>query len=185
MRKKIGIALFMCLSCAVNAHAGGCYIAPALGYDVFTGDAGRLSDDGLSYGLCIGYRLNESIDLECNVLYSSHDDVVDNQGATTVDIWSGLIGPKFIFPFQGTRPYISAGMGLYPLNFRFEPENTGRSPRTDDDTESGVYAGVGIDLPLSDTMFLGFDIKYHHIFNDNILDGDMIGTQLRVGFAVF
>jgi hypothetical protein len=37
---------------------------------------------------------------------------------------------------------------------------------------------------LIDRIFLGFDIKYHRIFNDNILDGDAISTQVRLGFCL-
>ena len=182
MKKVIIIAIFLILAWQGHANAGHYYLGPLLGYDVLTGQAGRQLDDGLSCGILAGYRLNESAAVEISISFSAHDDVVDDRGAYTIDLWSYLIGPKFSFPCKGMMLYGTAGLGLYPIDFRFEPENTGQTPRKDDDTESGVYAGCGVDVPLIDRIFLGFDIKYHRIFNDNILDGDAISTQVRLGF---
>lgn len=180
MYKTIGIMVILCLVSLQSAQAGGFFIGPTLGYDVLTGSAGRRADDGLALGLAAGYRLNATVDLELAAGYSSHDDVVDDRGASTVDVWSCRIGPEFAFPWRDMRLYATAGVGIYPLDFKFEPENTALPARRDDDTESGVYGGIGIDMPLTETFRLGIGLTYHHIFNDNILDGDMIGTQVRL-----
>lgn len=182
MNKTIGIMVILCLVSLQSAQAGRFCIGPTLGYDVLTGSAGRRADDGVAYGLTAGYRLNATVDLEVAAAYSTHDDVVDDRGASTLNIWSCTIGPKVAFPWRDMRLYATAGVGIYPLDFKFEPEGTGLPARRDDDTESGIYGGIGIDMPLSATLRLGIGLTYHHIFNDNILDGDMIGTQVRLSY---
>ncbi len=180
VRKVLFIAAF-CLIMASSALAGQFTIGPCLGYNAPTGEAGKQVDDGFAYGLYAVYAFHPTASVELNAVYSSHDDVVDDRGAYTIDVWSFLIGPKIGFPCRGILLGLKMGLGFYPLDLRFEPEGTDKPPRRDDDTESGVYVGGAVDVPLASTVVLGFDVTYHALFNTDVLDGDMLSTQVRIG----
>jgi len=182
MVKKVLVILAFCQIMASSALAWQFSVGPFLGYNAPTGKAGKQVDDGVAYGMYAAYAINSTASVELNALYSSHDDVVDDRGAYTIDMWSFLIGSKVGFPYRGILLALTLGLGFYPLDLHFDPEATGKPPRRDDDTESGVYIGGAIDVPLGSAVVLGFDVKYHALFNTDILDGDMLSTQVRIGY---
>jgi len=179
-RKIIAILVFWQITTS-SALAGQFTAGPCLGYNAPTGKAGKQVDDGFAYGIYAAYAIHPTTSVELHALYSSHDDVVDDRGAYTIDMWSFLIGPRIGFPCRGVILALALGLGFYPLDLHFEPEGTGRPPRRDDDTESGVYIGGAVDVPLASAVVLGFDVKYHALFNTDILDGDVLSTQVRIG----
>jgi len=180
--KVVVVVQALCLIMASSALAGQFTLGTCLGYNAPTGEAGKQVDDGVAYGMYAAYAINSTVSVELNAVYSSHDDVVDERGAYTIDMWSFLIGPKVGFPYRGMLLALTLGLGFYPLDLHFEPEGTGKTPRRDDDTESGVYIGGAIDVPLGSAVVLGFDVRYHALFNTDIMDGDMLSTQVRIGY---
>ncbi|MBI5881587.1 MAG: outer membrane beta-barrel protein [Elusimicrobia bacterium] len=86
------------------------------------------------------------------------------------------------------RPYIAVGMGLYHFWYRAgENKLTGYttkpahlsemhvSQRALASTGLGMNLGVGIDQQVFDFLTVGFDIRFHHIFN--VVDYDRDGTD--------
>jgi len=182
VKKLLVIVQAFCLIMASSAPAGQFTLGPCLGYNAPTGDAGRQVDDGFAFGIHAAYAVSSTASVELNAIYSSHDDVVDDRGAYTIDMWSFLIGPRLGFPWRDMLLSFSVGLGFYTVDLRFDPENTGKTPRRENDTESGAYIGGGIDVPLGSMVVLGFDVKYHALFNTDVLDGDMLSTHVRVGY---
>lgn len=180
--KRIMLLLFLILFSALPARAETFSAGLILGYAVLTGDAGDVSDDGLCYGAYADYFIDPAIAIEGTVLYSQHDDVVDYEGSHTVDVFSFLLGPKFVFPRPKMTPYISFGPSLYTVDYKFDPEGGPGTPKKDDDTEAGLFASAGIGLPVTRKMTLSFNLTYHYIFNTDVLDGDMVTSTIAFGF---
>jgi hypothetical protein len=180
--KRIAGAALVILFLALPARADTFSAGLILGYAVLTGDAGDVSDDGLCYGAYVDYFIDPSIAIEGAVLFSRHDDVVDDEGSHTVDVLSFLLGPRFMFSGSKMTPSISFGPSLYTIDYEFEPENGPGTPKKDDDTEAGLFASAGIRFPVTRSLSLSFDLTYHYVFNTDVLDGDMITSTIALGF---
>lgn len=180
--KRIWAAAFILLFTALPARAETVSAGLILGYAVLTGDAGDVSDDGLCYGAYADYFIDPAIAIEGTILFSQHDDVVDDEGSHSVDVVSFLLGPRFIFPQAKMTPSISFGPSLQVVDYKFDPENGPGTPKKDDDTEAGLFASAGIRFPVTGRLSLGFSLTYQYVFNTDVLDGDIITSTISLGF---
>ena len=160
------------LSPLMASAADRWYVGMLLGSEFFTSDAGDYLDDGFAYGVFGGYRLDRQISLEASLSTASHDYDVYHHGE--VDVTSLVFGPRFSgMVGRSVELYGGAGLGLYHIE---------DDPRDETDTQSGLYLGGGIDFLLPQAMRLGLDFKYHALFDNNPLDGDIVTFVVRLGF---
>jgi len=164
------------MACAGNDF----YVGAQVGYDVLTGNAGNEIDDGVSLGIFGGYMISEGISLEAGLTFSRHDDEPKKVGDETLDVISVLFGPRFIYYCKDMRVYMDTGFGIYNCDYKYRPELGLGYPRDESDFESGIYGGIGMDFPVSGRIHVGLDLKYHHVFDDEVLDGDMLAPVFRV-----
>ncbi len=165
------------------AAAQNWYIGAQLGQALLTGDSADKVDDGISWGLFGGYRVNSTVRLDAALFYSSHDDEVEDPGDYTIKILSFTFGPQFSTAVgKNVELYAGGGFGIYSIDLKYEPEAQPGTPRDEADGESGIYGCAGMNFLLRDNMYLGIDVRYHHVFEDEVLDGDMITMMVRLGF---
>ena len=159
------------------------YLGVQLGQAILNGDAGNMADDGISLGTFAGFRFNSHLSLETALLYPSHDDEVEDPGDYTIDMLSFTFGPKFSTPVgRNVELYAGGGLGIYIVDLKYAPEGQPGTPRKEDDGESGIYGCAGINFPMKEHMRIGIDFAYHHVFENEVLDGDMITMTVRLGF---
>lgn len=133
----------------------------------------------------------------------------DNLGFTSTAklYWINLnpvlkIGKWIEFEELLYRPYLTVGMGLYHFWYRpgedklngytTKPTHLSEmhvSQRSRASTGMGVNIGVGVDQQVFDFLTVGFDIRFHHVFN--VVDYDRDGEDdddfnfLIPGFRVY
>ncbi|MBI5622410.1 MAG: outer membrane beta-barrel protein [Elusimicrobia bacterium] len=86
------------------------------------------------------------------------------------------------------RPYVTVGMGLYHFwykagdnkltGYTTKPTHLNEvhvSQRELSSTGMGVNVGVGIDQQVFESLTVGFDMRFHHVFN--VVDYDRDGTD--------
>jgi opacity protein-like surface antigen len=129
----------------------------------------RRQPDDACLGVYGGYHFDRLLSLEASLTTASHD----GPGGYELDVTSLLIGPRL-------TGQVSRNLNLYGgvgLGFHFLDPEWG-----DDDTETGMYLGGGIEFPLQNNINLGMDLKYHVIFDDDEMDSDLVTLLLRLGF---
>lgn len=164
--------------CAESHFYGGIQ----LGYAVLTGDAGREMDDAFSPGIFLGHDLAKNTSIEASLMYSSHDDEVPDIGDYSMDVISLLFGPRFTYPLDTLAMYFGTGPGVYRVHYKYKPEFIPGIPRDETDVEFGVYLDLGFVFRLKEGRRLGFDMRYHHVIENELLDGDMMTIGVRVVF---
>ena len=175
-------ALLLQASPAIAA-AQNWYLGAHLGQALLSGDSSDRVDDGISWGIFGGYRVNRNVCLDAALFYSSHDDEVEDPGAYTINMLSFTFGPQFsTMVGRYVELYAGGGFGIYAIDFTYEPEGEPGTPRDETDGESGIYGCAGMNFSLTKNMYLGFDVRYHHVFEDEVFDGDMITMMVRLGF---
>ncbi|MCD6571362.1 MAG: porin family protein [Deltaproteobacteria bacterium] len=189
MLKRFSCVITLCLlilaSFSSMAYAdNGFYAGAQLGYAVLTSDAASEMDDGVSLGIFGGYMISEDISLEATAAFSRHDDEPKKCGDHSLDVISVLFGPRFIYYFKDMRVYMDAGFGIYNCDYKYRPELLPGYPRDENDFESGIYGGIGMDFPISGRIHVGLDLKYHHVFDNELLDGDMLTPVFRIEVAL-
>jgi outer membrane protein W len=159
------------------------YLGAQIGQALLIGDSSDRVDDGISWGMFGGYRINSNVSLDAALFYSSHDDEVGDPGDYTINMLSFTFGPQFSAVMRrNVELYAGSGLGIYTIDFTYEPEGEPKTPRDETDGESGIYGCAGMNFLLKKNMHLGFDVRYHHVFEDEVFDGDMITMMVRLGF---
>ena len=181
--KVLLIGVLLLQATASIAAAQNWYLGAQLGQALLLGDSRDRVDDGISWGMFGGYRVNSHVRLDAALLYSSHDDEVQDLGDYTINILSFTFGPLFSTVVRkNVQLYGGGGLGIYVIDLTYEPEAQPGTPRDETDGESGIYACAGINFPLRENRYLGIDVRYHHVFEDELLEGDMITMLVRLGF---
>jgi opacity protein-like surface antigen len=176
MRKVLMLVtmVWVLLAPLMASAADRWYVGALLGSEFFTSDAGDFFDDGIAYGVFGGYRLERQISLEASLTTASHEYNIYHHGKDDIQVTSLVFGPRFSgMVGRNMELYAGAGLGLYHID---------DDPRDETDTQSGLYLGGGIDFPLPQAMRLGMDFKYHVLFDNSPLDGDIVTLLVRLGF---
>ena len=118
--------------------------------------------------------MERQISLEASLITASHEYHIYHHGEDNIQVTSLVFGPRFSgMVGRNMEMYAGAGLGLYHID---------DNPGDENDTQSGLYLGGGIDFPLPQAMRLGLDLKYHALFDNNPLDGDIVTLLVRLGF---
>lgn len=164
--------LALMLACPLHA-AGPWYAGVQLGPELVT-DSDADVDNAAAYGVYGGYRLDRLVSLESSLTTSSHD--IEGVGGADLNITSLLLGPRLNgYASGGVNLYVGAGLGIHFLDFDYRGGD-------DSETETGLYLGAGMEFPLQRGMSLGFDFKYHVLFDDDDFDSDLVTLMFRLGF---
>lgn len=142
-------------------RSGALTLSPLAGYHVI--DGGLDLDNGLSYGLSLGYNASEHYTIEADARFTPTETAGPGPD---VDIWTASLGGLYHFsPTSAFNPYLSLGGGLMVYE---------RDTGSDDEDLFGYYGG-GVKYALSDAADLRLDVR--HLLNyrsDNsfTVDGD-------------
>ncbi|WOJ92751.1 outer membrane beta-barrel protein [Congregibacter variabilis] len=169
-----GLAIVLCLGAATAARADSLYVgAGAYFTDVEITVGG---EDDITPAGFIGYQFLDSnvLMLSAEVGYydlgswsGDLDEVsysVDASALTFAGVAYVPVGPFF-------EIYAKAGLAAVEVETRFAD-----MPRTDDDTETFIGAGVALDF------FDTIDIYAEYLQFDNQIDSQMVGVGIRFDF---
>lgn len=167
-------AVAMLLLCAGQLRAAdNLYAGIQLGSEFLT-DSHDDVDDAVAFGIYGGYRLDRMVSLEANLTTATHD--IDGPGDAEISVTSLLFGPRLTGQAgRSVNLYADAGLGIYYLDYEY-------SVYDDSDTEMGLYLGAGMEFPLQRGINMGLDFKYHVLFDDDLIDSDLVTLLVRVGF---
>jgi len=149
--KKIVLLLVMSTllvggSALAENRIGSVTITPMVGYHVF--DGGLDLDNGLAYGLAMGYNMTPNWAIEGDVRYTPTES--EGPGSIDVDLLTVSVGGLYHFnPAEVYNPYLSFGLGLAVY------EVTG----SDDEDVFGYY-GAGVKYSLNKTTALRLDLRH-------------------------
>ncbi|MEM1434288.1 MAG: OmpW family outer membrane protein [Pseudomonadota bacterium] len=150
-------------------RVGGSIVAPqddnGLGLDV---------DDGYSLTFTGSYFITDQFAIELLAAWPfTHDIAAEGGGgdiAETKHLPPTLSAQWHFIPDGKFRPYIGAGLN-YTLFFDEEIDGADLSL----DRSFGFAAQVGVDIELTESMFLNFDLRYIDIATDAKVNGTQIG----------
>ena len=155
--------------------ADNLYAGIQLGSEFLT-DSHDDMDDAVAFGIYGGYRLDRMVSLEANLTTATHD--IDGPGDAEISVTSLLFGPRLSSQAgRSVNLYADAGLGIHFLDYEY-------SVYDDSDTEMGIYLGAGMEFPLQRGINMGLDFKYHILFDDDLLDSDLVTLLVRVGFSL-
>lgn len=168
------IAALAAFSSAAPLHAASrTYVGLQIGPEFVT-DSDTDLDTAVAFGVYGGYRVDRLLSLEASLTTAEHD--FDAPGGSDLEVTSILFGPRINGRTTGgLTVYAGAGLGVHFLDYD-------RRPGDDTETESGIYMGAGMEVPLQRLMSLGVDFKYHVLFNDDDFDSDLVTILVRLGF---
>ncbi len=127
-------------------RAGAVTITPMVGYHMF--DGGLDLDNGLAYGLAIGYNTTSNWTIEGDARFTPTDS--EGSGSVDVDVWTISIGGLYHFnPSTAYNPYLSFGLGLAA----YEVDGA-------DDEDVFGYYGAGVKYSLNRTTALRLDLRH-------------------------
>jgi len=160
----------------------GVYFAPSVGYYFFDSDEDRSNnaEDGLLYGLSIGYQINKNFAIEAN--YSGVDSEVDdskfdldgelrNPGDdTTVELMrlDGIFNLDLSSPWS---PYLAVGYTRLQQDPGFNEENG--------EEEDMMDLGFGIKQNITNALSWKADVRGYHNFDNEDTD---YGVQLGIAY---
>jgi len=121
--------------------------------------------DGVAWGIDGGFEISRTVltpSVEFGIAYTSaHVSLPD---ADDVDLWRGTVGLRGTWHNDGWRPYARAGGFLRwstdDLNEPLDPYAT------------GFYAGLGVDWPYLNGMWLGPSVTWYHSLGEDAPGGD-------------
>ena len=149
------------------------YAGIQLGAEALT-DSHDDVDDAVAFGVYGGYKIDRLVSLEGSLTTANHD--VDGSGDPEIDITSVLFGPRLTGHLENNlNIYAGAGLGIYFLDYESRVYD-------DSETETGLYMGAGMEVPLQRGINMGLDFKYHLLFDDDMIESDLITLLVRVGF---
>lgn len=121
------------------------------------GKIGEGVDGSTAPGLFYEYSASNVFGLQVNAIRSSHNDKV-KIFSTTAGIRANLTY------FDKLVPYAFGGVGLYFVNRKIITAPATTSNTSAGTTNFGVNLGLGADLDLGDTVFVGLWIGLHNLF---------------------
>lgn len=169
-----GLAMALCLATVTSVHADSLYVGAGAYFtdvEIAAGDEDDITPAGF-----IGYQFLDSnvLMLSAEVGYydlgawsGSFEEVsysVDASALTFAGVAYVPVGPFF-------EVYAKAGLAAVEVKTRI-----GDMPRTDDDTETFIGAGVALDF------FDTIDIYAEYLQFDNQIDSQMLGVGIRFDF---
>ena len=194
---------------ASTASAEGSYVAlkagiysPSATFDVsninvestFEGD----TETGVDAEIAVGHYFLPTVVLELGAGYFKSKGTFDASGTETndfqYDVIPIILSGKFMIPIGSVSPYGEVGIGAYFTSL--DVSNNANS--FSGNVTFGIHAGAGINVPVSDSVFLGLEARYVWAepdfggetikINDNeyALDGFTLNgftTTLGVGFV--
>lgn len=131
---------------------------------------------GFTFNLTYMVAPHWGVELLAALPYKHDISLIDGpKVASTKQLPPTLSVQYHFLPESSIQPYL--GVGVNYTDF-FSEKTTGALQGTDLSLDSSWGWGVdfGVDILLSETWFLNFDIRYIGIESDASLDGDSIGT---------
>lgn len=144
---------------------------------------------GGAFAIGGGYALNQWLDLCAQSQLATGLSIWDD----SVDMYSFTAGTR-VFPLSTTypiRPFLGGQLGWYRVDgdfdgYRVDDDNTRALlfvPPDDDihrtDDTVGINLGGGVDVPITQRVSLGMDVRYHNAFD--ALDGfEAVTAMLNV-----
>lgn len=154
-----------------TAFAEGTYVAlkagiysPSASFDVsninvettFDGD----SETGVDAEIAFGHYFLPTVVLELGAGYLRAKGSFNTEDSATNDLEFNVIpvilSGKFMIPVGSVSPYGEVGIGAYFSSL--DVSNNGNS--FSGTSTFGIHAGAGIDVPVSDKVFLGLEGRY-------------------------
>lgn len=150
--------------------------------NVDIGDQQFRPNAGPSFAIGGGYAPTNY--LELNAQFQNSFAVDSLFGDESVDVYSVTAGPRiYMLPGAPVQPWLAGQIGWYRASgsvddcFIFcDDEHQSR----EDDT-FGLNVGGGFDVPVTDLVSLGLDVRYHNAF-DALGGLQFVTTMLNVGF---
>ncbi len=166
------LALAACIVAVPSQAKQGFYLGANMLFNDFGGEVNDLTS-GNGLGLRAGYGLNRHLSFEAGLFKSDHDL---KNGAGTADFKGGTIDAKVDFPRSGSHiaPYISAGVGVYKLDYPLETVDG-----------KGGQLGVGMDIELFSEVSLNVGLAWKSItFDATATSPKRTGTVTTLDFGV-
>lgn len=133
-------------SALAENRAGAVTLTPMVGYHVFDGGLGL--DNGMAFGLALGYNATPHCSIEGDVRFTPSDS--EGPGSVDVDVWTVSLGGLYHFnPTSAYNPYLTAGLGLVAYQV----------DGADDEDVYGYY-GTGVKYSLNETTALRLDLRH-------------------------
>jgi outer membrane protein W len=174
MKLKYSLSLLVALGVAglaSTAFAEGSYLAlkagiysPSATFDVsninvedtFEGD----TETGVDAEIAFGHYFLQTVVLELGAGYFKSKGTFENDSNVRNDYEFNVIpiilSGKFMIPIGSVSPYGEAGIGAY-----FTSLDVSNNANSFSGTATfGIHAGAGIDVPVSDSLFLGLEARY-------------------------
>jgi OOP family OmpA-OmpF porin len=160
-----------------EVRTGAFTLSPMLGYQGF--DSELDLEDGMAYGLAVGYNASKNWALELDVRYVPTE--VDMSAGPDVEVWSATANVLYHFtPEQDFVPYLVGGLGGLQYNI----DGTGR-----DDEDFILNWGGGFKYALSRDIDFRLDLRHTVDFrtdnggSKNTDDGD-VANNLSATFGL-
>ncbi len=158
---------------SINTDWGGLYVGGQFGLASIDSDALREGSDGIGAGAHAGYLfdlgrivLGAEIDFNLTDIESVDDDFALSS-AGSVKLRAGYDAGDFM-------PYIAAGSSQAKLSGAIE------------DTDTGTFAGVGVDFQINNGMRIGAEVVQYQFENfaetGNDFDATAAGARLSFRF---
>jgi opacity protein-like surface antigen len=175
MSNKLSLALIGAI--AFVAIAGTSHAETLLGKNYIGGsfEIVKFGDDDLDEVLGNGYsfdalaniNLNQNIDLNLGIGYLWADGDTEGIEIDLTGIGAGADLVFFFKPGEKVNPYIRAG--LMVVKSEVEVSGFGESV-SEDDTEVGFGAGVGLELEFTEQVLFRFGLDYFNIDSEDSID---------------
>lgn len=130
-------------------HAGGLQ----LGQIWPAGDVGTNVDSTIGTGLFYEYQASDVFGLKADWVHSNHDDQLD------LDSFTLAIKANLVY-YDRLAPFAFFGMGLYGVDKNISPASGNASK-----TLFGMNFGLGADLDLTESAFVGMYFCVHNLFS--------------------
>ena len=186
----LALLLLTPMAGAANMKSGQLTGAFGAGLAIPNGDFGDAAKTGFGGLLNLDYAVSPAVTLGGTFQYNRHGLSDDLQAALdllafplTVDghftVMHYGVDMKFYFtPERSTRPYFTAGGGIY--NYKATLESGGISA-SDSDSDAGINGGVGILFDAGSKTHIGLQGVYHSIFTEDS-STDYISVQALFSF---
>jgi opacity protein-like surface antigen len=136
-----------------SGSAGGHSAGLQFGQVWPAGLIGEGVDGSIAPGLFYEFAASQIFAMQVNLVRSSHNDKL------TLFSSSAGIRANLTF-FDRLVPYASAGVGLY-----FVERNLGAPNNNVETTNFGLNLGLGADLDLNESFFMGLSLGLHNLFS--------------------
>lgn len=121
------------------------------------GAIGHNADGSIAPGIFYEYAASPIFSVQVNLIRSSHNDIL-TLFSTTAGIRANLTY------YDRLVPYATAGVGLYSVHRKLDNPTVGGPMLEVNTTNFGLNFGLGADLDLSESFFMGLWVGLHNLF---------------------